>query len=214
MKITINIETIKLFIPLLAGMLSAVIAGFSLTSLDSSKPKIVDSYPDFEKAVTYLLKGGEQFEIKDVSLILEAIQPPSDVNQHKLILRNYLLKLNYKILSDTSNLIVQDSEKILWSSKVQDVISKLDENSPYQNLDPLEASIFQDIAALTDNVEIERKLKQLSGLVQVRFEELEQSKLEARWSLIFGIAGVVVGLVSIMLGIFPLFRSEAKGEHA
>jgi len=88
-----------------------------------------------------------------------------------------------------------------WGTNIKNVIEKLDEVSPFQRLHPIEASLFQDISALNENPELDRKLKQLSNLVQARFEELEEAKSEARWSLIFGIAGVVGAIVSIVLSV-------------
>ncbi|MGL0927207.1 hypothetical protein XM79_c11609 [Vibrio vulnificus] len=200
----------RVFMPLLAGVLTAVLASFSGLLVEKELSKTVDKYPAFETAVIQSLNNSSTLNLGQATLLFEAVHPAGEIVNHQLTLRNYLVRLNYQLMLNKTEPSVEQANLVSFTEKIQAIISNLEEVRPYQELAPIEASIFQDISALTDDEEIERKLRQLSSIFQVRFEELEQSKIEARWSLIFGIAGLVAGVVSILLSVFPVTRAKPK----
>ena len=203
----------RLFIPIFAGLLTIVGAYFSSEITEREVSKSSDKYPAFEAVMVQVLKNSDVLSLDKASLLFEAIHSSDEVVNHQVTLRNYLVRLNYQITLDRSKLEVEEARLTEFNTQIRKIISNLEEVSPYQGLAPIEASLFQDISALTDDDEVERKLRQLSSVFKVRFEELEQSKTEARWSLIFGIAGLVVGVVSVLLSVFPLTRqTKEKSE--
>ncbi|GAB7227434.1 hypothetical protein VrSk94_11160 [Vibrio rotiferianus] len=200
----------RVFMPLFAGILTAALASFSGLLVEKELSKTVDKYPAFEAAVIQSLNNSSSLNLGQATLLFEAVHPTGEIVNHQFTLRSYLVRLNYQLMLNKTEPSVEQENLVNFTEKVQAIISNLEEVRPYQELAPIEASIFQDISALTDDEEIERKLRQLSSIFQVRFEELEQSKAEARWSLIFGIAGLVAGVVSILLSVFPVTRSKPK----
>ena len=189
-------------IPVVLAMITVVL---SSTIFEKTKIKEIDIHPEFKSAIFQVLNDKSQIQISEAVLILDALLPKTAEGLNKSSsLRPELVKLHYSIVSGESDTELTPEQRKSWGDNVKELISKLDEVAPFQRLHPIEASIFQDISALNKNPELDRKLTQLSNLVQARFEELEETK--ARWSLIFGIAGVVGAIVSIFISVFQSTR--------
>jgi hypothetical protein len=196
-------------LPVIAVFLTMVV----ITSIffKVSKPSSKDIYPEFKSAIIQVLADNSKIDIDESLLILDALSATQSENlSSNNSLRSYLVKIHYDIVSSKDDAKQKAETRKLWGDNLKEIIAKIDEVSPFQRLHPIEASIFQDISALNEKPELDRKLRQLSNLVQARFEELEESKTEARWSLIFGIAGVVGAIVSIFISVFQSFRKPNK----
>jgi hypothetical protein len=195
-----SLETIPVVLAMTAVVLSSTI-------FEKTKTKEINIHPEFKSAIFQVLNDKSQIQISEAVLILDALLPKTveGLNTNSS-LRPELVKLHYGIVSGKSDTELTPEQRKSWGDNVKELISKLDEVAPFQRLHPIEASIFQDISALNKNPELDRKLTQLSNLVQARFEELEETKTEARWSLIFGIAGVVGAIVSIFISVFQSTR--------
>lgn len=200
--------SIESFFSLIGATTVAILAGiisyyFTAPADKELKQKIISQY---ERAVIQVLKDGNTADIGSLKLLYEAVtKRKKESLEFQTGFREALIKINFDIAS--GNYEQQDPEKRKqWNGILKEALNKYDEKSPYHGLHPVEGAIFQDLSNLNSDPNVEKKLHQLASVERARFEELEKTKKEARWSLIFGIAGVVGAITSIILSLIQTIR--------
>jgi hypothetical protein len=144
--------------------------------------------------------------LASLGLLYEAATSiPNEALEFRSGFREALLKIHLKLVSGELS-GAKGEERVKWLSSFKEPIAKYDEKSPYHGLHPVEGGLFRDLSSFNTDPKVEEKLKQLANVVKARFEELETAKREARWSLIFGIAGVVGAVISILMSLFQAAR--------
>jgi len=210
MKVDVSKLILDFIPPIVVFIVAIIIFNFGLPT------KNKEIYPEFKSALIQILKDDSSIDKEKSILILDSLLPLSvDRNNSESSLRIFLVKFHYEIVSGKINipLPIQDPPeheeentahlRNEWGSNIQSLIKKLDEVSPFQNLPTIEASLFQDISSLNKDPELNRKLKQLSNLMQVRFGELEQARAETR-------LGIIIGIIGLLASIIPFLYSKIK----
>ena len=207
---TIFVRHRDLIYPLTATLMGAAMAASFAFLLTKPDPKSATIYDNFEVAVINVLEDGTQPDFKMLQLLYEAAAGKNvNAEDFKSGVRKALVRLHYNIASGETTKV--PAEKIKdWLVLIRKNIEEYESSLPYQDLHPVERGLFQDIDALNDKPEIETKLRQLASVELARFEELESAKSEARWSLIFGFAGVVGALISIILAVWQAGQRSIK----
>ncbi|MFW1508584.1 hypothetical protein ACEWAC_23005 [Vibrio parahaemolyticus] len=192
----------------------SIVAGFIGTALSvyfyTVNPKEIDrfeaTYNHFESAVVKTMNNNASLDINSLNLYYEAATNKSlDSLDFKPAMRKALVKLHFNIASGKFPELSEESYAG-WLQQIRKNIDEFEEIAPYEGLHPIERSLFLDISLLNDKPEVESKLRQLASVELARFEELESAKTEARWSLIFGIAGVVGAIISIIIAVWQIIR--------
>lgn len=197
------------------GVLISAIVSFYLTGQKTSsivKEDFSSVYSEVEAAFVKNLKEGVDPELKNIKLYYEASSGESPESiESKSGFRKMLILLHFNMASGRIKEIKEEKYST-WLASIRNVIEQYETLTPYQDLDPVVRSIFQDISGLNENPKIEHKLRQLASVEMARFQELEATKSEARWSLIFGIASVVGALISIIIAIAQAISKNAINE--
>lgn len=200
------LEIVANVLVVFSGVMVSATVAFYLTADKTPKEDFEAVYSGVETAVVKSLTAGVAPELKTIKLYYEAStgKNPESI-ESKSGFRRMLVTLHLNAASGKIKELKQE-EYSNWLASIRKVIEQYETSTPYQDLDPVERTIFEDISALNENPKIEQKLRQLASVEMARFKELEEAKSEARWSLIFGIAGVVGALISIMIAIWQAIR--------
>ena len=123
---------------------------------------------------------------------------------------NKWLRLVFANVSGGSNcygIISNNTERETITKKISEFILINEKEAPFADLPERERNILKDIDVYlknSDTESVERKIKELSTIIQTRYEE--QKKLESQNKLAVQIA--IIGIVlTITFGILQLFNS-------
>lgn len=116
-------------------------------------------------------------------------------------LKEFLVEIISKEKDESiSNEILSD-----WKQKISDFITKIEEISPYSGLPETERNILTDIISFLEsgnNDGIERKLSEVSGILQARNDDLNRIRNTNKWAVPLAVIGmiltVIFGLMSIL----------------
>lgn len=119
-------------------------------------------------------------------------------------LRDALVELNLLLTKNELPDSIISRVRMNWAEQVRELIKELEEVSPYQALPTVERRIFNELNDKLESTSVKENINELAALVLARAEELEETRTQARWSLIFAIAGLVGTVVSITISVFQM----------
>ena len=190
----------------IAGIIGAAMSVYFYTVEPKEIDRFEATYSKFESAVINTMEKNAPLDVDSLNLYYEAAANKGfESLDFKPTMRKALVRLHFNIASGKVPEINEESYAS-WLQQIRKNIDEFEETAPYEGLHPIERSLFLDISLLNDKPEVEAKLRQLASVELARFEELESAKTEARWSLIFGIAGVVGAIISIFIAVWQIVR--------
>ena len=82
--------------------------------------------------------------------------------------------------------------------QISDFISLNEKNSPFSDLPDTERNILNDLSSFSsngDNSSVERKIIELSSVIQTRYEEQKKLELQNKWSIPLAIVGLILTII-------------------
>ncbi len=184
----------------MVAMVLYVIVYISIVNL--LREKRAKSKNDFFKALKEGLKTGAITTLDDAVNIYKGITGlgsedlDSQYNLSKL-LREFLVNLiskNKSVIDDDIN----DEMIREWKQKLTDFISKNEVISPYADLPAAERNILSDISTFIEKDDMEsvnRKILELSGMIQARNDDLNRIRNINKWAVPLSAIGLILTII-------------------
>lgn len=162
-----------------------------------------------EKFFKTLLKGIQNDTIKNHKDLINVYKGSTNLSTEDLSYRYGLNRLLRELLA---KVISEDYELEYEKNDTSDIVSRLtefidnnDEVSPFSDLPDSERNILSDIVSFINNGDkssANRKVKELSSVIQTRTEEQKKIEGQNRWAIPLAIVGVILTIVFGFLSIF------------
>lgn len=201
-------------VELITTTISAAAAGLAVTALtktmrgieDKNKKKIVG----FEMTLLNSLKIDSIIHIKDIQNLYLGLGITNELNRQEYsittLLRGFLVNLLSGKFEATEHQVVD------WKNKITEIINKIEELLPNEELPQPEKSILNDIDSyleLNDLMSIKRKLGELSGIIKTRKDHLIKLEKSNKISNIVAVVGIILTIIFGVLSIIlPLITAN------
>lgn len=163
----------------------------------------------FFQALQEGLKSGSIMTIDDVVNIYKGVAGLSSEDlSYRYGLGSRLREFLVAVVSKEKNIMegsLDDETTRDWKQKITDFISHNEILSPYADLPSAERNVLNDISTFierNDTKSVERKMSELSGMIQARNSDLESIRNINRWAVPLSVVGLIL---SITFGILALF---------
>jgi len=189
-------------IPIVLSVFIALYVTFIYFSVRLMRSKREEGKKKFFKALFEGLKLSSITTLENViniykgatGLSSEDLQYRFGLSRH---LREFLVELTSKNKSIFGETL--DEKKILpWIQKINEVIKKNEEISPFADLPAAERNILTDLLIYAENNDIEstnRKLSELAGLIQGRNDALIKTSKINKWAIPISAIGIVLTII-------------------
>lgn len=195
-----------------ATILATIIAGsatFMITYIESPK-KTATSYEVFKESVITSLRT-ESSSLNNIELLYQGSTSKLKDDPELIVsLRKALVRIHFEITRGNNFAEDKNINRTEWAKKIREIISEIDQVSPYHGLPATERNLIEDINLLHQNSQIKSKLDQLAISISARKDELEKTQSQATWSLILAVAGIAGTVVSVVISISQVFLRRVR----
>jgi hypothetical protein len=199
MEILKEILTKESFISIFGIMFTVVYAMTAFMVLNRIKQRSVDRKKEFfETVINGLIEG----TIENIDDLVNVYKGVTKLSSEDLTYRYGLNRWLREILAQLiSRKIGKDLEiQIVKKTKQQisDFITLNEKNSPFSDLPDTERNILNDLSSFSsngDNPSVERKIIELSSVIQTRYEAQKKLESQNKWSIPLAIVGLILTIV-------------------
>jgi hypothetical protein len=180
-------------------MFTVVYAMTAFMVLNRIKQRSVDRKKEFfETVINGLIEG----TIENIDDLVNVYKGVTKLSSEDLTYRYGLNRWLREILAQLiSRKIGKDLEiQIVKKTKQQisDFITLNEKNSPFSDLPDTERNILNDLSSFSsngDNPSVERKIIELSSVIQTRYEAQKKLESQNKWSIPLAIVGLILTIV-------------------
>lgn len=181
----------------------AVTASFLLKRIKARRIERKDDF--FETAVQGLQDG----TIETIDDLINVYKGVTKLSSEDLTYRYGLNKWLREILAKlvgrkiSENLNIEEVKQL--KLKLTEFITANETASPFSDLPDTERNILNDLKTYSNNgdkISIERKISELSSVIQTRYEEQKKLETQNKWSIPLAVIGLILTVVFGILSIF------------
>ncbi|WKN30989.1 hypothetical protein PZB74_18725 [Porifericola rhodea] len=181
----------------------AVTASFLLKRIKARRIERKDDF--FETAVQGLQDG----TIETIDDLINVYKGVTKLSSEDLTYRYGLNKWLREILAKlvgrkiSENLNIEEVKQL--KIKLTEFITANETASPFSDLPDTERNILNDLKTYSNNgdkISIERKISELSSVIQTRYEEQKKLETQNKWSIPLAVIGLILTVVFGILSIF------------
>lgn len=181
----------------------AVTASFLLKRIKARRIERKDDF--FETAV----QGLQDSTIETIDDLINVYKGVTKLSSEDLTYRYGLNKWLREILAKlvgrkiSENLNIEEVKQL--KLKLTEFITANETASPFSDLPDTERNILNDLKTYSNNgdkISIERKISELSSVIQTRYEEQKKLETQNKWSIPLAVIGLILTVVFGILSIF------------
>jgi len=196
----------EFIISLLTTVIAALYTVTSLRLFKRLKEKKENKKEEFFRVLVKGLENGTIQTHKDlINIYRGATNLSTEDLTYRYGLNKWLRELLTKVVSENEGFgINKENTKDLFD-KITSFIDKNEEASPFSDLPDTERNMLSDITEFIKNNSQEaanRKIKELSSVIQTRHEEQKKIEGQNKWAIPLAIVGVILTIIFGLLSLF------------